>query len=133
MLDIEIPVGTLSEAEEKPSKTYRLDLDSGRIVGTADNTEAVKQAIDKALRTARYNNLIYDSEYGSELQQLLYDKDTTKELIQTAFPQLIKEALAEDTRILDVDNFSFSFEGDGVHISFTAHTIFGKTDIREVI
>ena len=133
MLDIEIPVGTLSEAEEKPSKTYRLDLDGGRIVGTADNTEAVKQAIDKALRTARYNNLIYDSEYGSELQQLLYDKDTTKALIQTAFPQLIMEALAEDTRILDVDNFSFGFEGDGVHISFTAHTLFGKTDIREVI
>ena len=30
---IPIPIDTVTEAEEQPSLTYRLDLDNGRIVG----------------------------------------------------------------------------------------------------
>ena len=57
---IPIPVETVSEAEELPSKTYRLDLDKGRIVGKVDGLEAVNQAIRKAIITPRFKCLIYD-------------------------------------------------------------------------
>lgn len=30
-VDIEIPIDTIEEETEKPTRTYRLDLDSGRI------------------------------------------------------------------------------------------------------
>ena len=33
---IPIPIETVSEAEEQPSLTYRLDLEAGRIVGRLD-------------------------------------------------------------------------------------------------
>lgn len=53
-VDIEIPIDTIEEEAEKPTRTYRLDLDSGRIIGTIDGIEAVNQAIRKAIITARY-------------------------------------------------------------------------------
>lgn len=133
MLDIEIPVSEIVDEQEKPTETYRLDLSSGHISGKVDGIEAVKQATDKILRTPRYKSLIYDSDYGSELQQLLYGENVTRELIETAFPQMIREALMEDTRILEVENFAFEFKESAVHISFTVSTIFGKTDIEKEV
>lgn len=131
--DIEIPIDSIEEETEKPSRTYRLDLDSGRIIGIADGIEAVNQAIRKAIITARYKNLIYDDDYGGELGDIIRDEDSTPELIETALPVLVKDALSQDTRILDVYDFSFAFKGDSVAVSFGADTIFGETQISEVI
>ncbi len=131
--DIEIPIDSIEEETEKPSRTYRLDLDSGRIIGIADGIEAVNQAIRKAIITARYKNLIYDDDYGGELGDIIRDEDSTPELIETALPVLVKDALSQDTRILDVYDFLFAFKGDSVAVSFRADTIFGETQISEVI
>lgn len=131
--DIEIPIDSIEEETEKPSRTYRLDLDSGRIIGIADGIEAVNQAIRKAIITARYKNLIYDDDYGGELGDIIRDEDSTPELIETALPVLVKDALSQDTRILDVYDFSFAFKCDSVAVSFRADTIFGETQISEVI
>ena len=131
--DIEIPIDSIEEETEKPSRTYRLNLDSGRIIGIADGIEAVNQAIRKAIITARYKNLIYDDDYGGELGDIIRDEDSTPELIETALPVLVKDALSQDTRILDVYDFLFAFKGDSVAVSFRADTIFGETQISEVI
>ena len=61
---IPIPIDEVTEAEEQPSLTYRLDLDNGRIVGKVDGLEAVNQAIRKAIITPRFKCLIYDDQYG---------------------------------------------------------------------
>lgn len=132
-LDIEIPIDAIEAESEKPTKTYFLDLDNGRIISTVDGIEAVKQAVRKAIITARYKNLIYDSDYGSEINDMIYDEDATPELIETALPELIKDSLSQDTRILDVYDFEFKFEDDKAYISFFVDTIFGKIDISEVI
>lgn len=114
---IPIPIETVTEAEEQPSLTYRLDLDNGRIVGKVDELEAVNQAIRKAIITPRFKCLIYDSQYGSEIEEAIITKD----------------ALRPDTRILSVYDFEFTFEEDKAHVFFRADTIFGKTEIEEVI
>ena len=45
----------------------------------------------------------------------------------------MKDALAPDTRILSVYDFKIDFEEDSTHISFRADTIFGATEVAEVI
>ena len=130
---IEIPIDTIEEETEKPTRTYRLDLDSGRIIGTVDGIEAVNQAIRKAIITARYKCLIYDDDYGGELKDMVYDEVSTPELIETALPELVRDALSQDTRILDVYDFEISFKNDEAFIAFKADTVFGETQIREVI
>ncbi len=75
---IPIPVTEVVEAKEKPSKTYKLDLDKGRIMGMVDGQEAVRQAIRKAIITPRFKCLIYNSQYGSEIEEAITQKDATE-------------------------------------------------------
>lgn len=130
---IPLPINEVTEAEEKPSKTYRLDLDAGRIVGKIDGLEAVNQAIRKAIITPRFKCLIYDNQYGSEITEAVITKDATPEYIETVVPGFVKDALKPDTRILNVYDFDFEFRGDGAYIFFRADTIYGETTIEEVI
>ncbi|MBQ3566888.1 MAG: DUF2634 domain-containing protein [Oscillospiraceae bacterium] len=73
-VDIEIPLSDIEEEAEKPSRTYCLDLDKGRIIGMVDGIDAVKQAVEKALSTRRFYCLIYDSDYGCDATNAVHDK-----------------------------------------------------------
>lgn len=130
---IPIRVETVREAQELPSRTYRLDLDRGRISGMVDGQEAVRQAIRKALITPRFRCLIYDNQYGSEITEAITQKDATHEYTEMALPGFVRDCLKPDTRITGVGNFSIAFEGDTAYISFDADTIFGQITIKEVI
>lgn len=130
---IPIPVETVTEAEEQPSLTYRLDLDNGRIVGRVDKLEAVNQAIRKAIITPRFKCLIYDNQYGSEIEEAIISKDATRDYIEAVTEGFVKDALYPDTRILSVYDFRFEFKEDKAYVFFRADTIFGETEIEEVI
>lgn len=130
-----VPIGIteISEAEEQPSKTYRLDLDNGRIYGYVDGQEAVRQAIRKALITPRWKCLIYDNQYGSEIEDAVTVNDATREYVRSVVPGFVRDCLKPDSRILDVSNFTFDFRDDRAYIGFDADTIFGRISIEEVI
>lgn len=130
---IPIPIDTVTEAEEQPSLTYRLDLDKGRIVGKVDELTAVNQAIRKAIITPRFKCLIYDNQYGSEIEEAIITKDASPDYIEAVTEGFIRDALRPDTRILSVYDFQFNFEEDKAHVFFRADTIFGQTEIEEVI
>lgn len=115
---IPIPIDTVTEAEEQPSLTYRLDLENGRIVGRADKLEAVNQAIRKAIITPRFKCLIYDNQYGSEVEEAIIAKDASKEYIEAVTEGFIKDALRPDTRILSIYDFSFEFREDRAYVFF---------------
>lgn len=130
---IPIPIQTITEAEERPSKTYKLDLKAGRIVGYVDELEAVNQAILKAIITPRFKCLIYDNQYGSEIEEAIIEKSASREYIEAAVEGFVKDALKPDSRIITVYDFEIDFEEDGTKISFKADTIFGKTEIEAVM
>lgn len=130
-----IPIGIdeITTAEELPSKTYKLDLEKGRIMGFVDGQEAVQQAIKKALITPRFKCLIYDNQYGSEIEEAVTTNDATREYIRSVVPGFVEDCLKPDKRVLGVSNFNFEFRDDGAYISFVADTIFGKVSIKEVV
>lgn len=130
---IPLPVETVAEAEEQPSLTYRLDLENGRIYGRVDGLQAVNQAIRKAIITPRFKCLIYDNQYGSEIEDAIITKDASREYIEATVEGFVKDALKPDTRVLSVYNFSLTWEEDAARINFKADTIFGETEIEEVI
>lgn len=130
---IPIPISEVTEAIEKPSLTYHLDFKKGRIIGKVDALQAVNQAIEKALITARFHCLIYDNQYGSEIKDTIVDRKSTPELIEAMIPRLVEDALKPDTRILRVYDFAFEFQEDGAYIFFRADTIYGETTFEEVI
>jgi hypothetical protein len=127
-----MPIEEVEEAQEAPSLTYKLDLDKGRIIGKVDGLEAVNQAIRKAIITPRFKSLIYDNQYGSEIEDAVIANDATQEYTEAAIPGFVEDALKPDTRVLSVYDFEFSFEDDKAFIYFKADTIFGETTVEEV-
>ena len=85
--------------------------------------EAVKQAIFHILATERYAYLIYDENYGVELEQYI---GQSIEYLSTTIETTLREALTHDLRITDVivDNI-YQIESDTVLVEFTAKTIYG--------
>ncbi|HCL03498.1 MAG TPA: DUF2634 domain-containing protein [Lachnoclostridium phytofermentans] len=104
----------------QPTKTYAIVGD--KIVGMIDDVEAIRQAIYLTLSVERYDYLIYSWSYGVELKELIGKN------IAFAYPEIkrrIIEALIQDDRILDVDDFTFRREEESVLVNFTVHTIYG--------
>ena len=130
---IPINIADVQDAQEMPSRTYRLDLDAGRIVGFVDNLEAVQQAIRKAIITPRFKCLIYDKQYGSEIEDAVIAKDASREYAQSVIEGFVKDALAPDSRILECHDFDISFDKDQAQIVFTADTNYGEIELEEVI
>ncbi|MBY6879652.1 DUF2634 domain-containing protein [Clostridium botulinum] len=112
------------EVEEnyiEPTKTYKIK--DNRIVGVVDGKEALKQAIQLILGTERYEYLIYSWNYGSELNGLIGKQ---KDIAESEFKRRIREALSQDDRINNVNNFIFKYDKDGVEVSFTVFSIYGE-------
>ncbi|MHB8034710.1 hypothetical protein CF069_12375 [Clostridium botulinum] len=111
------------EVEEiiEPTKTYKIK--DNRIVGFADGKEALKQAIRLILGTERYEYLIYSWNYGSELNGLI---GRQKDIAESEFKRRIREALSQDDRINNVNNFIFKYNGDGIFVEFTVFSIYGE-------
>ncbi|KQC48536.1 terminase [Geobacillus sp. Sah69] len=115
----------------EPSLTYRLDPERGTIGGFIDGDEALRQFIIKAIQTARFRYLIYDEQYGSELEDLI-GAGGTEELLNEEIPRLIREALIYDDRIADVRDFSIRRESDHVYVEFTVVKTAGGILTEEV-
>jgi len=115
----------------EPSRTYRLDFENGVIGDFIDDDEALRQAIVKAIRTARFRYLIYDDQYGSELEDLI-GSDVTDAFLNEEIPRVIREALIYDDRIADVRDFSIKRESDGMFVEFTVVKTDGDTLTEEV-
>lgn len=106
------------------SNTFRVRYeDDYKLLGMCDDIEAMKQAIFKVINTERYKYLIYDWNYGIELNDLIGKP------IPYAYAEIerrIKEALLADNRIKEVTDFRFSNNGGDVLCLFTANTIYGE-------
>ncbi len=107
------------EESIQPTKTYRIK--DGRIVGFCDDIEALKQSIQLILSTERYEYLIYSWNYGSELKGVI---GRDKDIAESEFKRRVREALLQDDRINNVDNFIFNYEKDSVLVMFTVFSIY---------
>lgn len=133
--ELVLDIDEIEEDTEQETKTYRIDFENGRIDGKIDGLEAVKQAITKILLTERFKNLIYSDDYGCEIQDMLMSNENTDVFIESEIPELIKDALSNDERILGVENFELydsDDERDGIKITFDVSTIYGDFNMEEV-
>ncbi|MCE5171363.1 DUF2634 domain-containing protein [Paenibacillus profundus] len=115
---------------EQPTRTYRLDTESGRIAGMTDGLEALRQAVLKILLTERFAHLIYSPDYGSELRAHI---GYSLGFVQSELQRTITEALMQDDRVLRVDEFAFEQQGDSLHVRFTVETNLGKLQISKEV
>lgn len=130
-----IPIGgDIQEIEEvqEPSRTYKLDLVNKRIVGTVDGLEAVKQAVYKILMTVRFEYLIYDTDYGSEIGGL---QGRSAGYVRSELQRRITEALLQDDRITAIEDMNISIRGDEAFVTFTVVSVYGNynEEVKSVV
>lgn len=115
------------DTAQQTGRTYKLDLASKRIVGMVDGLEAVAQAAYKTLYTDRYAYMIYNWDYGMELEQYL-GKDLP--FVMAELPTAITEAIEGDDRVLSVKDFKMRQTGiDALYVEFTVLSTEGETRI----
>lgn len=115
-----------AENQEYPSETFLIDKDIGRVTKVEGGIRAVKQMMEITLNTERYAWQIYSSDFGHELKKLV---GRPPEYVKSMVKRRIREAFSMDSRILSVDDFQFEITAKGtMHCTFTAHTVYGKTD-----
>lgn len=128
--EVNILLNNLEEAQEQTSRTYYLNFEKQTITKFCDGIEAMKQAINFILNTERFENLIYSWNYGIEVKHLIGENSIY------AIPEIervIKEALLQDTRILEVKNFTFEKKNNLIITKFTVYTISGEIDTEKAV
>jgi hypothetical protein len=125
-----ISIGQDVEITTQPTYTYYLDIENKKIVRHTDGKEAMKQAIYKIIQTERYKYLIYDWNYGIELEGLI-GKDPL--FVLGELERIFSEALKTDDRITSISNFIVNqTDKSDFLVSFTANTTEGDIDIEGV-
>lgn len=107
------------------SRTWRMDLENGRLRTFIDDEDAIRQYIRKALMTSRNRYLIYDDTYGEELRDLI-GQNLTQDLMNVEIPRVVREAIEGDDRIQEVSDVTVTqYNSDGIHIEVTVITVTG--------
>lgn len=124
-----IQVISYFDVNEQTSRTYCIDKENKRIIGTVtDYLKAVEQAVYLILQTERYDYIMYSWSYGVELKDLF---GQIKEYVIPNAVRKITEALLQDDRITDVKDFKYRIENEKYFISFTVVTKYGNINIEE--
>lgn len=118
------------EIKTNPSKTYYLDINKNKIIGMCDDEVAIRQAVYMILNTERFEHLIYSWNYGVELKNLIGENKT---YIIPELERVIKEALIQDDRITDVNNFEFKSEKKNISVTFNVVTDIGEFVMDKVV
>lgn len=121
-----IPIGgDIQEIEEvqEPSRTYKLDLVNKRITGMVDGLEAVRQAVYKIFKTERFDYLIYDADYGSEMTGL---GGKSAGFVRSELQRRITEALLQDDRVTAIEDMNIVIAGDEASVTFTVVSVYGN-------
>lgn len=118
----DFPVVGIQSDVQLPSRTYKLDLENGRILGMVNGIDAIRQSAMKSILTPRYKCYAYDDQYGSEIGSLLSMQDISREYIQAEMPTLLEDCLLADGRIERIDELSFFFDADAADIQFDIYT-----------
>lgn len=121
----------ITSPADQPTRTYKLDLDAGRVAGMVDGVDAMKQVILKILLTERFAYLIYSWNYGIELNAVA---GKSYRVFSSEIKRVITEALLADSRITAVTDFKVEqIDKRSARVSFTADTVFGPIEIERTV
>lgn len=109
----------------QPSLTWKIDRAAGRIAGTCDGYDAVKQAVEIILNVERYRWQIYQPASGMQWEGLV-GQDAG--YVTTELQRRLQDALLADDRIIGLKNYEYSINGQNLTVSFTVETVYGDVE-----
>ena len=113
--------------EQMTSYTYNINRNTNRISGYIDDKDAIIQAIYVILQTERYESMIYNWYYGVEFDGLIGKQ---RDYVTSELQRVIREALTEDDRIIEVSDFEITYTEDSALIVFLVETNIGDITVE---
>ena len=98
---------------------------TGKFIEAQDD-EAWAEWCKKAMMTERYYYLIYDSNYGHDLENLI-GTGMEKEAIEEEIKRITEETLKQHLETASVGNFTFTWDGEEVYFTCEITNINGYT------
>jgi hypothetical protein len=121
---------------DQVDRTYKMDFENNRIIGFVNGQDSVIQSVIKKLSTKKDTFKIYlespdivNQGYGFEGETLL-SKGYTNELIQIELDRMIKETIAQESRvkeIVSIDYINYNYNGS-IEIKIVLNTIYGQLE-----
>lgn len=113
-----------------PNLTYKYN--DYQTAGKVDNLEAIEQAIKHILSVERYAYLIYDDNYGVELEQYI-GQDLS--YLEATIEDTLKDALLQDDRIenVQVTDISTSMEKLSLIDKTKFYNLLQTEDERDIV
>lgn len=107
---------------DQPSLTWIADPVTNRLRGRGDNYEAVRQAVEIIVSVERFKWQIYTPNFGTDYDGLL---GTEPGYAASELRRRLEDAFLPDNRILEIRDYSYTFRGVSLTVTFTARTVFG--------
>ena len=111
-----------------PSFTYNTNLFSETIAGDIDGKASLEQALYHRLLTERYSYIIYDDNYGTELEQYIGQGFS---FLEATIENTLRDSLLQDDRITDVRITNIQkIEIDSALVEFDVYTNMGNINMN---
>ena len=110
------------EFVSQPSLTWYINKETGRIQNSVSGLAAVRQAVEIILNVERFRWQIFLPSSGVQLNDLL---GLNCGYVALELQRRIKEALAQDDRILGIADYQCTQKDDFLLASFTVNRVFG--------
>lgn len=91
--------------------------------------EALRIWIWKTLKTERYRYIVYDADYGIELEQFIGQSNNSKNA--AIIKAYVIQALMVNPYIKSIDKIAIDFADDGLKYRLYITTIYGKLYVEE--
>lgn len=117
------------DAEEYVIRDFEIDFSTMKMTGRiVENLDAIEMWVQLALRTKRYEWLIFSWDYGEEYTDLL-GYSYTKEYLDSEVERMITECVTQHPYITGIEDLTVEVEEEHLHITFTLITDFGEVEI----
>lgn len=117
------------DAEEYVIRDFEIDFHTMQMTGRiVENLDAIEMWVQLALRTKRYEWVIFSWDYGEEYTDLL-GYSYTKEYLDSEVERMITECVTQHPYITGIEDLTVEVEEGHLHITFTLITDFGEVEI----
>lgn len=118
-----------------PTRTYKVNFNTGQLEGFVDGLEAMKQAFYFAINTQRHLNLAFTSNFGMEWRDLI---GKPNDYIISEILTRVQSMIKADSRFLSADydeDEPFTIEGDKLIVNIVIQTEYGSfnTEITSTV
>lgn len=103
-------------------------IESGKFKIVEDN-EALKVWIYKVVKTERYKYIIYNDDFGTEINKYI-GKNYTRGYTESEIVRDIKEALLINEYILEIKKINARYEGSTLTIHVELTTVYSDIDME---